>query len=66
MIRENGQFRAASGSFRPSIGRHVAVEIASMIVYRGGFERNFEDDLRTYVARDVRLTRVMCESFFAD
>jgi hypothetical protein len=28
-----------------------AVEIASMIVYRGGFERNFEDDLRTYVAR---------------
>ena len=29
----------------------LAVEIASSIVYRGGFERHFEEDLKDYVAR---------------
>jgi glutamate dehydrogenase len=52
MIRENGQFRARVRNLPPKYrAAMLAVEIASMIVYRGGFERNFEDDLRTYVAR---------------
>jgi len=29
----------------------LAVEIASSIVYRGGFERRFEANLKDYVAR---------------
>jgi hypothetical protein len=29
----------------------LAVEIAASIVYRGGFDRNFEEDLKGYVAR---------------
>lgn len=52
MIRENGQFRSRVRNLPPKYrAAMLAVEIASMIVYRGGFERNFEDDLRTYVAR---------------
>jgi glutamate dehydrogenase len=52
MIRENAQFRSRVRNLPPSYrAAMLAVEIASMIVYRGGFERNFEDDLRTYVAR---------------
>ncbi len=52
MIRENGQFRARVRNLSPKYrAAMLAVEIASMIVYRGGFERNFEDDLRRYVAR---------------
>ena len=29
----------------------LAVEIASTIVYRGGFERDFEGDLNRYAAK---------------
>ncbi len=52
MIRENPRFRSRVRNL-PSKYRAamLAVEIASMIVYRGGFERNFEEDLRGYVAR---------------
>jgi glutamate dehydrogenase len=52
MIRENARFRSRVRNLPPKYrAAMLAVEIASMIVYRGGFERNFEDDLRTYVAR---------------
>jgi glutamate dehydrogenase len=52
MIRETNQFRSRVRNLPPKYrAAMLAVEIASMIVYRGGFERNFEDDLRTYVAR---------------
>ena len=52
MIRENARFRSRVRNLPPKYrAAMLAVEIASMIVYRGGFERNFEDDLRRYVAR---------------
>ena len=52
MIRESAHFRSRVRNLPPKYrAAMLAVEIASMIVYRGGFERNFEDDLRTYVAR---------------
>ena len=52
MIRETSQFRSRVRNLPPKYrAAMLAVEIASMIVYGGGFERNFEDDLRTYVTR---------------
>jgi glutamate dehydrogenase len=52
MIREHPKYRLRierlPGKYRSAI---LAGEIASTIVYRGGFERNFEEDLKRYVIR---------------
>jgi hypothetical protein len=39
------------GKYRSAI---LASEIASAIVYRGGFERNFEEDLKRYLSRTFK------------
>jgi len=52
MIRDHPAFRLRIKNLPPKYrAAMLAVEIASSIVYRGGFERNFEEDLRSYVAR---------------
>jgi glutamate dehydrogenase len=52
MIRENPAYRLRIKNFPPKYrSAMLAVEIASTIVYQGGFERNFEEDLKGYVAR---------------
>ena len=52
MIRESPAYRLRirhlPAKYRSAM---LAVEIASFIVYRGGFERRFEEDLKAYVAR---------------
>jgi glutamate dehydrogenase len=51
-LRENLKYRKRvaklPGKYRSAI---LASEIASAIVYRGGFERNFEEDLKGYLYR---------------
>jgi glutamate dehydrogenase len=52
MIREHPVLRLRVRRLPPKYrAAMLAVEIASVIVYRGGFERNFEEDLKGYVAR---------------
>jgi glutamate dehydrogenase len=52
MIRESPTFRLRIRNLPPKYrAAMLAVEIASSIVYRGGFERHFEEDLRDYVVR---------------
>jgi glutamate dehydrogenase len=52
MIRDHPAFRLRIKNLPPKYrAAMLAVEIASSIVYRGGFERNFEEDLRRYVGR---------------
>jgi glutamate dehydrogenase len=52
MIRENPVFRHRIRNLPPKYRSAIlAVEIASVIVYRGGFERNFEEDLKGYLVR---------------
>ncbi|HSB81096.1 MAG TPA: NAD-glutamate dehydrogenase domain-containing protein [Candidatus Methylomirabilis sp.] len=52
MIRENPVFRLRIRNLPPKYrSAMLAVEIASVIVYRGGFERNFEEDLKAYLVR---------------
>ncbi len=52
LIRETPAFRARLRKLPPKYrAAMLAVEIASTIVYKGGFERNFEEDLRGYVGR---------------
>jgi glutamate dehydrogenase len=52
MIRESATFRLRIKNLPPKYrAAMLAVEIAASIVYRGGFDRNFEEDLRGYVAR---------------
>jgi glutamate dehydrogenase len=52
MIREHPTFRSRMKNLPPKYrAAMLAVEIAASIVYRGGFERHFEEDLRDYVAR---------------
>ena len=52
ILREHPKYRMRvsklPGKYRSAI---LASEIASAIVYRGGFERNFEEDLKGYVSR---------------
>ncbi|HZW35530.1 MAG TPA: NAD-glutamate dehydrogenase domain-containing protein [Candidatus Deferrimicrobiaceae bacterium] len=51
-LRDNPNYRRRvsrlPGKYRSAI---LASEIASTIVYRGGFERNFEEDLKGYLSR---------------
>jgi hypothetical protein len=52
MIRESPVFRLRVRNLPPKYrSAMLAVEIASLIVYRGGFGRNFEEDLRGFLAR---------------
>jgi glutamate dehydrogenase len=52
MIRDSPAFRLRVKNLPPKYrAAMLAVEIASSIVYRGGFERHFEEDLQDYVAR---------------
>jgi glutamate dehydrogenase len=52
MIRESPAYRLRIRNLPPKYRSAIlAVEIASFIVYRGGFERRFEEDLKAYVAR---------------
>jgi len=51
MIRESPTFGCGSEPPTQVSRAMLAVEIASSIVYRGGFERHFEEDLRDYVVR---------------
>lgn len=52
MIRESPAFRLRVKNLPPKYrAAMLAVEIAASIVYRGGFERHFEEDLQDYVAR---------------
>ena len=52
ILRENPKYRMRvwklPGKYRSAI---LASEIASAIVYRGGFERNYEEDLKRYLSR---------------
>jgi glutamate dehydrogenase len=52
MIREQPTYRSRIKNLPPKYrAAMLAVEIAASIVYRGGFDRNFEEDLKGYVAR---------------
>jgi glutamate dehydrogenase len=52
MIRESAALRLRVKNLPPKYrAAMLAVEIASSIVYRGGFERHFEEDLEDYVTR---------------
>ncbi len=52
MIRDHPTFRLRVRNLPPKYrAAMLAVEIASSIVYRGGFERHFEEDLKDYAAR---------------
>ena len=52
MIRDHPTFRLRVRNLPPKYrAAMLAVEIASSIVYRGGFERHFEEDLKDYSAR---------------
>jgi glutamate dehydrogenase len=54
-LRETPKYRMRvsklPGKYRSAI---LASEIASAIVYRGGFERNFEEDLKRYLSRTFK------------
>jgi glutamate dehydrogenase len=52
MIREHPTFRLRITNLPPKYrAAMLAVEIAASIVYRGGFDRDFETDLKRYVGR---------------
>ena len=52
LIRETSAFRTRVRSLPPKYrAAMLAVEIASTIVYQGGFDRNVEEDLRRFVGR---------------
>jgi glutamate dehydrogenase len=51
-VREHPKYRNRVRSLPPKyLSAILAVEIATTIVYRGGFERNLEGDLRSYLFR---------------
>ena len=51
-VREHPKFRNRIRNLPPKyLSAILAAEIATTIVYRGGFERNLEGDLRSYLSR---------------
>jgi glutamate dehydrogenase len=51
-VREHPKFRDRVRNLpRKYLSAILAAEIATTIVYRGGFERNLEEDLRNYLSR---------------
>jgi glutamate dehydrogenase len=51
-VRDHPKFRNRIRNLPPKyLSAILAAEIATTIVYRGGFERNLEGDLRSYLSR---------------